>query len=435
MPVRIVILAVCTAILSGGVSAQSPGTVPPIPPLVPVDATGLPVGMEVSRPLTAVQAPADPSTPKVTNTPPEIAKAVEPPKDESTGLHRWDSSDLLLWWYKAQPVPSLVSAARGTIPTLDSTNTSLLVGGKQLASGMDGGGRFILGTGIGDENTFGYEVAFTFLGGQDGRFNSTDLANRGLVIARPFLNAATGKEDALIVSGPTRPTGYVDVATSTRVSSWEVNGVGTLFDGPNAGLSLLAGYRYFRLKDGLRVEQAVLQPNGSVLAAADQFDTGNQFHGAQVGFKGDLSSGSVFIEVVGKVALGQNNQQVSIGGQTNVLYGGSVAAAAPGGLLAVASNSGRFSNSTFAVLPEAGVKVGFKTGDYSRFSIGYNLLYLNDAVRPGDQIDRAVDPSQVPGLSAAALAGLPPPADRPAVPFKRVDFWVQGLVFSWDVKY
>ncbi|HEY2784752.1 MAG TPA: BBP7 family outer membrane beta-barrel protein, partial [Fimbriiglobus sp.] len=360
MPVRFVVLAIMLVVVPARLPAQPPGPVTPIPPLVPVETTGLPVGTEVSRPLTAVQAPVISAGPTGLNTvtpPPEIAKAAEP-KTESTGLHRWDSSDLLLWWYKAQSLPPLVSAGRGgAIPSLDSPNTALLVGGRQLASGMDGGGRFILGVGLGDDNTVGYEIGYTFLGGQTGRFNSVDLANRGLVLARPFFNTTAGREDAFVVANPAGPAGYVDVATSTRVSSWEVNGVGTLYDGPNAGLILLAGYRYFRLKDGLRVESASVRPDGTVLAAADQFDAGNQFHGAQVGFKADLRSGSAFVEVVGKVALGQNNERVDIGGQSNVLYGGNLVAAAPGGLLAVASNTGRFTNGTFAVLPEAGVKV------------------------------------------------------------------------------
>lgn len=436
MRVRNVILAIGFGACAGGIRAQTPATVPMPSPLVPAEATGLPVGTDVSRPLTVVQMPVVEQPPAANPTvvpPPQIQKAVEK-SAPTTGLHRWDSSDLLLWWYKAAPIPPLVTAARGSVPGLDNPTATLLVGGTKLASGMDGGGRFVFGHGFGDD-LFGYEFVYAFHGGQDGRFNSTDLATRGLTIGRPYVDAATGREDALVVSAPGTANGYVDVATSTRVSTWEINGVGSLLNRPNGSLVLLAGYRYFRLKDGLHVEHAYTQPGGLVVNAADQFDTGNQFHGAQVGFKADLSSGAAFVEVTGKVALGQNNQRIDVNGQTNVYSGTTALAVAPGGLLAVASNTGRFGLSQFAVLPEAGVKVGFQTGDHSRFSIGYNLIYLNTAVRPGDQVDRIIDTAQVPAFSPAALAGLPPPADRPGLPFQRTDFWVQGLVFSWDLKY
>jgi hypothetical protein len=423
-----ILCAVAVWTAGAGVIAQPPAAVPvpmpaapSVPTVVPMEAVSLPAGMDVSRPLSAVQPPAE--SPAVVP-PTDFAKAAETPP--APGRSRWDSWDFLLWWYKAQPIPPLVTAsAPGTPPTLDSTTTRVLVGGRQLASGPDGGGRFVYGAGPG-EALIGYEAVYMFLGGNTGRFDSTDVANRNLVLGRPFFNSQTNRNDAVIVRGPAVPTGYVSVATSTRVSSWEVNGVGSLYDGPNGSLFLLAGYRYFRLKDGLHVEQAVVAPGGIVLAAADQFDTQNQFHGAQLGVKADYTAGPVFVEFSGKVALGQNNEAITSAGQTN-LYSGAAAAALPGGVLALASNSGRSSLGTFAVLPEAQVKFGFNFGDRSRFSVGYNLIYLNDAVRPGDQIDRVIDPAQLPPAVGSA--------DRPAVPFKRTDFWVQGLVFSWDTRY
>jgi hypothetical protein len=422
MTARIGGLTVWLAV-GAGVWAQPPAAVP-LPPLAPIEATSLPAGTDVSRPLTAVQPAAE--SPAVVAPPTDFAKGVEA-QSMPTGRQRWDAWDFLLWWYKAQPIPTLVTATPpGVPPTLDSSATRVLVGGKQLASGPDGGGRFLLGTGLGDDNLVGIEGVYTFLGGNTGRFDSTDLAAHNLVIARPFFNAATNRNDSLLVNGPAGPTGYVSVATSTRASSWEVNGTGVLYDGPNGGFVVLAGYRYFRLKDGLHAEQADSGPGGVVIAAADQFDTQNQFHGGQLGFKADAHAGPVFVEFVGKVALGQNNEVVTVGGQTNI-YSSAGGVAVPGGVLALASNSGRFSTGTFAVLPEAQVKIGFQTGGKSRFGIGYNLIYLSDAVRPGDQIDRVIDPVQLPpGFGSA---------DRPGVPFKRTDFWVQGLVFSWDTRY
>jgi hypothetical protein len=64
--------------------------------------------------------------------------------------------------------------------------------------------------------------------------------------------------------------------------------------------------------------------------------------------------------------------------------------------------------------------------------VGYNFLYLSDLVRPGDQIDRTLNPSQIPALNAGAAFAN---ADRPHVLFSRTDFWTQGLLIGFETRY
>jgi hypothetical protein len=63
--------------------------------------------------------------------------------------------------------------------------------------------------------------------------------------------------------------------------------------------------------------------------------------------------------------------------------------------------------------------------------VGYNFLYLSEAVRAGDQVDEVVDPAQVPlfGRPTAAVV------ERPIPVLERSDFWVQGLVFGVEYRY
>jgi hypothetical protein len=79
------------------------------------------------------------------------------------------------------------------------------------------------------------------------------------------------------------------------------------------------------------------------------------------------------------------------------------------------------------------VKVGYRFRDRSRFYVGYNFLYLSEAVRPGDQVDTTVDPSQVPLLGRASAGDVM--AARPAPVLARSDFWVQGLIFGLEYRY
>jgi hypothetical protein len=99
-----------------------------------------------------------------------------------------------------------------------------------------------------------------------------------------------------------------------------------------------------------------------------------------------------------------------------------------GGLLAQRSNSGSFSDTSFAVVPELNLRVGWKATEHVSVSAGYTFLYWSSVSRAGDQIDARVNPTQIPpGL----LSG---PA-RPAFVGKDTDFWAQGVsggvTFSW----
>jgi hypothetical protein len=53
-------------------------------------------------------------------------------------------------------------------------------------------------------------------------------------------------------------------------------------------------------------------------------------------------------------------------------------------------------------------------------------------VRPGDQIDRVVNPTQLP-LSAAASQLIGPA--RPVPVLRDTDFWAQGINFGVEFRY
>ncbi|MBY0461491.1 MAG: BBP7 family outer membrane beta-barrel protein, partial [Gemmataceae bacterium] len=96
------------------------------------------------------------------------------------------------------------------------------------------------------------------------------------------------------------------------------------------------------------------------------------------------------------------------------------------------SNFGRTAGGVFAVVPEGTVKFGFRLGDSARVYLGYSFLYLSDAVRPGDQIDRTLSPSQLPIVSGNGPVST---ADRPARVVNRSDLWVQGLMIGLEARY
>jgi hypothetical protein len=353
----------------------------------------------------------------------------DPPPDQLGSV--WGSAEFLVWWPKSQPLPPLAVGGPGAGPVLGRAGTTLLIGPGSVDGRGTGGGRFTIGTALDCTNTVGAEATYFFLGT---RTLSADAADpRGGSLGLPFVSAVSGVEDAVVLAAPGVSTGAVAAAASTRVQGAELNLVANLLATDRLRVHGLAGYRFLQVQEGLRVEGTSFRPDANH-QFADQFDAHNRFSGGQLGVRMDYSRGSVFVEFTGKMAVGRSYEVVRIDGRTDRVTAGRPAAGAtfPGGVYALPSNAGRFVNEAFAVVPETTFKVGLQSAGRSRIYVGYNFLYLNDAVRPGDQIDRALNPGQIPLLNPSMAATGP---DRPLALLRRGDFWVQGLVIGVEGRY
>src|SRR5262249_48125958 len=133
-------------------------------------------------------------------------------------------------------------------------------------------------------------------------------------------------------------------------------------------LDLLVGPRYLDLSENLSILETltVLQnvPNtpavaGSRVMVLDSFGTRNQFAGAQVGLDAELHRGPYFLDLRLKVALGDVHEVININGAQIITTPTGATTLFRGGLLALNSNIGRFTQDRFAVLPELGLNVGY----------------------------------------------------------------------------
>src|SRR5262249_22624318 len=162
----------------------------------------------------------------------------------------------------------------------------------------------------------------------------------------------------------------------------------------------------------------------SSLTVFDRFHTYNHFYGGQVGCRAQWHGDGIDVGVTGKLAFGATQWLALIDGFTNLNTPGMPPTTNVGGILAQPTNSGRFFQSSFGVIPEFGLDVGYWLTPQLRISLGYEFLYWSRVARPGNQIDTTVNPAQVPrdpnfgnGLGDA----------RPAFQFRQSDFWAQGL--------
>jgi hypothetical protein len=351
--------------------------------------------------------------------------------------HRfYASGEYLLWWIKSSPMPPLVTTS---IPASDGIlgmpTTTVLFGGS-INNEERSGGRFTAGYWLDSCQTKGIEGSVFFLGQRSVRFSAN--SNQFPVLARPFFNLNSGTEFSELTASPGLFTGNIAVNSHSRLWRAEANLRGNLCQSCCYRLDLLAGFRYVQLDEGVAIMEdtralpdAPLFP-GSRFQLLDSFGTRNQFYGGQVGAAAEYRRGPWFVDLRGKVALGGVHQSIDIdGGQVRVLPTGEVLTF-KGGLLALPTNIGHFTRDRFAVVPEIGLQVGYQINDNLRVFVGYSFLYLSSVVRPGDQIDRVVDITQIPNFPVPAR---PTGLTRPAVSFKDTDFWAQGISFGLEIRY
>lgn len=348
----------------------------------------------------------------------------------------YGSAEYLLWWIKDADVPPLVTTSPpGSQGILGMPGTVVLFGGSNTDLNERSGGRFTLGWWLDPCQVWGIETSFFFLGEDSAGFGAN--SDQFPLLARPFFNLNLDTEFSQVVTDPTRATGGLSVSMPSRLWGGEVNLRRNVYCTCCSRVDLLAGFRYLDLDESVQVVETgtilpTVQPfGGNRFAVFDHFGTNNQFYGGQIGAEAEVRRGRWFATVRGKLALGVNDQSVDINGAQTLVAPNGTRSTFQSGLLALNSNSGRFNREHFAVVPEAGVNLGYHVTDSIRAYVGYTFLYWTDVLRPGDQIDRVLDVNRIPNFSPGPAVSQV----RPRVPFKRSDFWAQGMNFGLEVKY
>jgi hypothetical protein len=140
--------------------------------------------------------------------------------------------------------------------------------------------------------------------------------------------------------------------------------------------------------------------------------------------------------VIGKVALGTMQQRVSVNGflETNDYTNYGPTQIFPGGYFALQSNGGDHSRNAFAVVPEVGLNLGYRLTQQATVYVAYSFLYASDVARPGQQINRNINPTQ------AVAYGNDPPAKlvgaaQPGFNFNTTDFWAQTISVGFVYRF
>jgi hypothetical protein len=344
--------------------------------------------------------------------------------------HRfYGRAEWIQWWVRGSNTPPLVSTSPdNTPPTVAGIlpAATVLFGDQRVNTQSRPGGRFTLGYWLDGCNTVGVEDTFLFLGNAHDSFTAN--SNGSPILARPFFNTETQRNDAILLAYPNIVTGGITVTANSRVYGNEINLRRSLWNNGCRRVDVLAGYRFFQMNEDLRVRTDTTSidprstiPIGTTFGILDSFHTRSQFNGGQIGVNSVWDNGCWGLDLLAKLAIGGMSQRVSINGNTTTTVPDTAPVTNRGGILAQNSNIGAFQRGQFSVLPEFGVNLHRRIGACWRVNVGYTLLIVTNVVRPGDQIDTRLDPNQFP---PPATTG---PFTFPAFAFRDSDIWLQGV--------
>jgi hypothetical protein len=348
----------------------------------------------------------------------------------------WGSAEFLMWWGKGTHLPPLVTTSpQGTPPglagELGQPTTTILFGNELAGEELQAGARITFGMWLDGEHNVALGGKFYGLQGDEENFFAASTGDP--ILVRPFFNVLINQQDNLLVAFPGLVEGSVNVDYQTNNFMGSEAFVEIMMHREcRRRINLLLGYHFLRMDDELTInsfhtitEIGGPVPQGTTFDLTDRFSTENEFHGGEIGLKG-RSTTARSLDGLLKTSLGSQRQQVVIQGTGEINIPPGPAAPLNGGFLALPTNSGTFERSRFVVIPEATMNLTYHHTPCLSFHMGYNLIWMTEAVTAGDQIDLALNLSQQGGL----LVG---PA-RPAFPFRERDYWVQGINFglNWD---
>ena len=379
--------------------------------------------------------------------------------------------EYLLWWVKDAPlsVPLVTtgpvsSTHHGFLSTSKGTtsDTTILYGAPfGSASGGNGSQRFqgfsgsraTFGYALGSERRFAVEASGFVLQQQSAGYAAYADLTGNPIINIPVFNTVSytpgGRpgglppaEDGLPASLPSDPkrtdgnsgifTGGVKVTNSLQLWGAEATGVMSLHRGSSWEVSGLVGARYLDLSEdfNLTYESVGVSGlyNGSIGAASDAFETRNEFFGAMLGVRGRYASGRLSVDLAGRVAVGANHQTENVAGGFWATRLNSRSSAGREGIFAQPANEGRTSMDSFAVVPDAQIKIGYAITPRLRATLGYDFLYFSSVLRPGDQISHYVPKGQT-----FQQGGTNTSTTSPARYSETTDFFAHG--FSLGLEY
>jgi hypothetical protein len=356
----------------------------------------------------------------------------------------YTEGSFLLWFLDSTTVASPLVTTGPSLGILGQPGTAVISGAQKADYGAAPGFRAAAGGWLG-ESRLGFEMSGFYIG----RTNDTHAlgGNSATVLARPFVDTISRRENVRVVAAPGAFSGGVVVDHSAQI--WGVEGTPfwRVINGDSVVVDVITGFKFLQYSEALNVFDAstILSGGASAfngfglsapaqIAVHDRFGATNSFYGGTIGARMSSGRGGLFWDLTGKVALGAMHQMVNVDGTTTLVSGGPfvTTAVAPGGFLASGAYTGTRSDTRFAVLPEGDFKLGYQFTSWMNAFVGYSVLYVSSVARPGDQVNRNLAVTQLPTSPTFNTISA-----RPAALTDIIDdgLWVHGFNFGVTLTY
>lgn len=367
-----------------------------------------------------------------------------------------------MWWTNGTRLPPLVTTSpQGTSVAnagVLGRNTTVLFGNETVGNDIRGGFRTTLGMWLDRCHAWSVEFDYLSLGERANNFSQGSTGDT--ILARPFFNTETNAQASELVAYPGVVEGTVSADTKNYFQSAgvtmgynlcscnsccecdpceELSSCGSCDPCSPCGppmiygcrTDLLVGFRYYNLSDrvGITENLLVTEPGpafGTTFDIHDNFRARNDFYGSEIGLRTKLYRGRWSLDIMTKIAMGNNHQTITIDGQTAITEPPTTNYAA--GILAGGTNDGTYERDTLTLIPQLSLQVGYQVSRHCKTYIGYDILYWGSVARAADQIDLNVDPRNFPPVVSR---GLP----FPEFPGKTDSFWAQGLNLGAEFQF
>ena len=340
---------------------------------------------------------------------------------------RWSvSAEALFAWFKSSPTPVPII----TDSYVDAPGVNVFLGGGSVDTNPNAG--FKLTGAYRIDSRLGVELSGFYI---PTRRTSSSVSSTGepgsIDLLLPFFDVTINQENVTEISFWPEYRGSAQATLSNNLGGGELNATWAMPPSDAWRVDLLGGVRFLQLRESYTITTSspYNPPNPvDIWNTTDAFDARNRFLGVQVGARAAYDQGPWVSSVSGKLALGSMQQRVSVNGylETNDYNNYGATQTFSGGYFALPTNSGDHSRNTFAVVPEIGLNVGYRLTPQATVFVGYSFLYMSSVARPGEQIDRNINPTQT------ASYGNDPPVTpvgpaQPTFSFHTTDFWAQTL--------
>ena len=348
---------------------------------------------------------------------------------------RWSvSAEALFSWFKSSPTPVPII----TDNYLDEPGANILLGGGSVDTNPNAG--FKLTGAYRIDSRLGVELSGFYI---PTRRTSSSVSSTGepgsIDLMLPFFDVTINQENVTEISYWPDYRGSAQAKLSNNLGGGELNVTWTMPPQEAWRVDLLGGFRFLQLRESYTITTSspYNPPNpADIWNTTDAFAARNRFYGLQVGARAAFERGPWLGSVAAKVAFGTMQQRVSVDGylETNDYTNYGATQIFPGGYFAFPSNSGNHTQSVFATVPEITLNVGYRLTPEATVFVAYSFLSASNVARPGEQINRNIDPTQTVSYgndSPVQSVG----AAQPAFSLATTDFWARTLTVGFAYRF